>query len=145
MNLSFGQKSELSSHQISIHGSCGLPGRPRTSTPSSYEGDHSFKSNGEIAVFPLGMAIQDLAIFTTLGVFVVLPSFMLFPLLMYCYGCIYGCIVRMYCSCGMQYWLDYVLEVSFLYLLRVLVYILMVREWSLIYNPCARVSFQVLK
>ena len=32
-----------------------------------------------------------------------------------------------------------------MYLLRVLVYILMVREWSLICNPCARVSFQVLK
>ena len=45
----------------------------------------------------------------------------------------------------MQYWLEYVVEVSFMYLLRVLVYILMVREWSLIYNPCARVSFQVLK
>ena len=68
-----------------------------------------------------------------------------FPLLLYCYGCIYGCIVRMYCSCGMQYWLEYVVEVSFMYLLRVLVYILMVREWSLIYNPCAGVSFQVLK
>ena len=50
--------------------------------------------------------------------------------LLYCYGCIYGCIVRMYCSCGMQYWLEY---------------ILMVPEWSLIYNPCAGVSFQVLK
>ena len=58
MNLSFGQKSELSSHQISMHGSCGLSGGPRTSTLSSYDGDHF--SNGEIAVFPLGMAILNL-------------------------------------------------------------------------------------
>ena len=35
----------------------------------------------------------------------------------------------------MQYWLVYVLEVSFTYLFHVLVYILMVREWSLIYKP----------
>ena len=146
---------------------------------SSYEGDHSFKSNGEIAVFSLGMAIQDLAIFTMLGVFVVLPSFTLSPLLLYCYGVftavLFGCIAPVVCS--IDYATDgtfnsksslvptrtassrttgavgrvfpaaveHVVEVSFMYPLRVLVYILMVREWSLIYNPCARVSFQVLK
>ena len=63
-------------------------------------------------MFPSGMAIQDLAIFTMLDVFVVLPSFTLsrscyssffFWRWAYCYGCIYGCIVRMHCSCGMQY------------------------------------------
>ena len=168
MNLSFGQKSELSSHQISVHG-------------SSYEGDHSFKSNGEIAVFPLGMAIQDLAIFTMLDVFVVLPSFTLshsyYVVMAVFTAVLFGCIAPVVCSidyatdsnstfnsksslCPTRTasWrttgadgrvfptaVEYVVEVSFMYLLRVLVYILMVREWSLIYNPCARVSFQVLK
>ena len=141
-------------------------------------------------MFPLGMAIQDLAIFTMLDVFVVLPSF---TLSRSCYSSfffgtgrivmavftavLFGCIAPVVCS--IDYATDgnstfnsksslfptrtassrttgavgrvfptaveYVLEVSFMYLLRVLVYILMVREWSLIYNPCAGVSFQVLK
>ena len=143
------------------------------------KGDHSFKSIGEIAVFPLGMAIQDLAIFTMLGVFVVLPSFTLSR--SYYIVMVY---LRLYCSDVLLLWyavltmrrtalsipsprsflrrtassrttgavgrvfpaaVEHVVEVSFMYPLRVLVYILMVREWSLIDNPCARVSFQVLK
>ena len=37
-----------------------MPGSPRTSTPSSYEGDHPFKSNDEFAVLPLGTATMYL-------------------------------------------------------------------------------------
>ena len=96
-------------------------------------------------MFPLGMAIQDLAIFTMLGVFVVLPSFTLSR--SYYIVMVY---LRLYCSDVLLLWyavltMRRTAEVSFMYLLRVLVYIFMVREWSLSCNPCARVSFQVLK
>ena len=70
-----------------------MPGYPRTSTPSSYEGDHPFKPNGEFAVRPLGMAILDLLSVVLLVVFVVLLSSTLIMLFVYlwlsayCYGC----------------------------------------------------------
>ena len=48
-------------------------------------------------MFPLGMAIQDLAIFTTLGVFVVLPSFSLSIILLWLY-------LRLYCSDVLLLW-----------------------------------------
>ena len=186
-----------------------------------------------IAVFPLGMAIQDLAVFTTLGVFVVLPSFLVslycsvllflagrfvclcvatvvrsvdvttFPscswycnvqLFQLCrvpgLSCLSGVVsaaIRLFMARGVLLWLYSGMAVLTLcgmavWTLRsnstfkqpstlssavvplttrssiarlgsscrggwtcVLVYILMVREWSLIYNPCAGVSFQVLK
>ena len=55
--------------------------------------DHSFKSNGEFAVRPLGMAILDLLSVVLLVVFVVLVSSTLIMLFVYlwlsayCYGC----------------------------------------------------------
>ena len=53
-------------------------------------------------MFPLGMAIQDLAIFTTLGVFVVLPSFTLSPsyyIVMAVFTAVlFGCIAPVVCS-----------------------------------------------
>ena len=48
-------------------------------------------------MFPLGMAIQDLAIFTTLGVFVALPSFSLSIILLWLY-------LRLYCSDVLLLW-----------------------------------------
>ena len=48
-------------------------------------------------MFPLGMAFQDLAIFTMLGVFVVLPSFSLSR-------SYYFVMVRLYCSDLLLLW-----------------------------------------
>ena len=53
-------------------------------------------------MFPLGMAIQDLAIFTMLGVFVVLPSFTLsrsYYIVMAVFTAVlFGCIAPVVCS-----------------------------------------------
>ena len=57
----------------------------------------------------MNFSLRDGGSFTMLDVFVVLRSITLFLLSLffsqwaYCYGCIYGCIVRMCCTCGMQH------------------------------------------